>query len=357
MPSRRTDAFGRRALAAVAVPTALAGVAGALVLATPAHAASPSPTLPFPTSICGTSSPSAKASPSPSVKSHSPSATPKPSTSATPTTTPESPSASPSTSATDNSADIPASPTPNTSTSSSGGGFWGWVNGVWTWIFGSAPITSSSAPAVQAAAPHTSAATNTNKVLPAIVSKAASPIKKALAPSTGTSSTAPAADPTCVPSSAVNKNPPPSTGNIAAEVPWHLSTPSMTMYNLTYNGVTTIKTDTGSIQALDFTASKITLVSMVTFSHQGGTKLQYVDGGQNQTVTLENVHLLTTSMTADVLGLLPLTFTPTSTPTALLGLLEGVTVPIPLLFTHVEADNAFLSTGSIVIPGFDGHGN
>jgi hypothetical protein len=129
------------------------------------------------------------------------------------------------------------------------------------------------------------------------------------------------------------------------------------MYNLTYNGITTIKTDTGSIQVLDFTASKVTLLSMVTFSHQGGTKLQYVDGGQNQTVTLENVHLLTTSMTADVLGLLHLTFTPTSTPTALLGLLEGVTVPIPLLFTNVEADNAFLNTGSIEIPGFNGHGN
>jgi hypothetical protein len=129
------------------------------------------------------------------------------------------------------------------------------------------------------------------------------------------------------------------------------------MYNLTYNGVTTVKTDNGTVQALDFTAEKVTLLSMVTFSHQGGTKLQYVDGGQNQTVTLENVHLLTTSMTADVLGLLHLTFTPTSTPTALLGLLQGVTVPIPLLFTNVEADNAFLNTQSISIPGFNGHGN
>src|SRR5207237_10917714 len=123
-----------------------------------------------------------------------------------------------------------------------------------------------------------------------------------------------------------------STHTVATDSPWHSSRPSMTMYNRPYNGIATIKTDTGSIQALDFTASKVTLVSMVTFSHQGGTKLQFVNGGQNQTVTLENVHLLTTSMTANVLGLLHLTFTPTSTPTALLGLLEGVTVPIPLLF-------------------------
>ena len=363
MPSRRTDAIGRRAVVAVAVPTALAGVAGTLVLATPAHAASPSPTLPFATSICGTASPSAKASPSPSAKSQSPSATPKPSTSTstTPKNAPASPSASPSASASTNAAGqagTATTPTPDASTSSSSsGGFWGWVNGVWTWIFGSAQVTHSSAPAVQAAAPRTGTSTSANtanKVVPAIVSKAASPIKKVAAPSTTTS---PTADPSCVPSSAVKRNAATSTGDIAAEIPWHLSTPSMTMYNLTYNGITSIKTDNGSIQALDFTAEKVTLVSMVTFSHQGGTKLQYVDGGQNQTVTLENVHLLTTSMTADVLGLLHLTFTPTSTPTQLLGLLEGVTVPLPLLFTNVEADNAFLNTGSIVIPGFNGHSN
>lgn len=362
MPSRRSDAIGRRAVIAVAVPTAVAGLAGTVVMATPAHAASPSPTLPFATSICGTSSPSAKASPSPSAKSHSPSATPKPSpsTSTTPKNDPaQSPSASPSASASTgapNAAGTATTPAPSTSTSSSGGGFWGWVNGVWTWIFGSAPVTHSSAPAVQAAASHAGGTgSSVTKVVPAIVSKAAAPVKKAVAPST----TAPAADPSssCVPSSAVKRNAATSNGDVAAEIPWHLSTPSMTMYNLTYNGITTVKTADGSMQALDFTAQKVTLVSMVTFSHQGGTKLQYVDGGQNETVTLENVHLLTTSMTADVLGLLHLTFTPTSTPTQLLGLLQGVTVPIPLLFTNVEADNAFLNTGSIVIPGFNGHSN
>jgi hypothetical protein len=162
----------------------------------------------------------------------------------------------------------------------------------------------------------------------------------------------------CVPSSAAKQGAASSDGNTAAEIPWHLSTPSMTMYNLTYNGITTIRTiNGGSLRVLDFTAQKVTLLSMVTFSHQGGRNLQFVDGGRNQTVTLTRVHLLSTSLTADVLGLLHLTFTPTSTPTALLGLLQGVTVPIPLLFTHVEADNAFLSTTSIVIPGFNGHGN
>ena len=162
---------------------------------------------------------------------------------------------------------------------------------------------------------------------------------------------------TCVPQSEVKKNAASSGGDVAAEIPWHLSTPSMTMYNLTYNGITTIKTATGSLQVLDFTASKVTLLTMVTYSQQGGGKLQYVNGGDNQTVTLTNVHLWTASMTANLLGLINVTLTPTSTPTALLGLLQGITVPVPILFTNVEADNAFLNTQLIDIPGFDGHGN
>lgn len=161
--------------------------------------------------------------------------------------------------------------------------------------------------------------------------------------------------PTCVPQSAIKQNTASSDGITAAEIPWHLSAPSMTMDGLTYNGVTTIKTDTGSEKVLDFTAAKATLVSMVTYSHQAGGKLQYVNGGAGQTVTLTNVHLCSTSLTADVLGLLHQTFTPDAP--GLLVPLQGITIPIPLLFTNVEADNAFLNTQTIVIPGFNGHGN
>jgi hypothetical protein len=165
----------------------------------------------------------------------------------------------------------------------------------------------------------------------------------------------PTATASCVPKSAIKPNTATSDGNTAAEIPWHLSSPSMTMYNLTYNGVTTVKTDAGSEQVLDFTAAKVTLLSMVTYSQQGGGKLQYVDGGRNQTVTLTDAHLWTTSITSNVLGLIHQTFTPQNP--GLLVPLQGLTIPIPILFTDVEADNALLNTQSIVIPGFNGHGN
>jgi hypothetical protein len=140
----------------------------------------------------------------------------------------------------------------------------------------------------------------------------------------------------------------------------------MTMKGLTYNGLTTVKTwdpqtqtCSGSLQVMDFTADTVTLVSMVTFSHQGGSNLQYVNGGPGQTVTLTGVHLQTTTMTADVYGIpIPVTLSPTSLPTVLLGLVVGFKVPdlIPVVFTNVDADNAYLSTQSITINGFDGHG-
>lgn len=175
-------------------------------------------------------------------------------------------------------------------------------------------------------------------------------------PTTATTPTATAtATASCVPKSAIKANTATSDGDTAAVIPWHLSTPSMTMTGLTYNGVTTIHTDSGTEQVLDFTASKVTLLSMITYSQQGGGKLQYVNGGQNQTVTLTNAHLLTTSITSNVLGLIHQTFTPQNP--GLLLPLQGLTIPIPVLFTNVEADNAFLNTQSIVIPGFNGHGN
>jgi len=90
---------------------------------------------------------------------------------------------------------------------------------------------------------------------------------------------------------------------------------------------------------------------MVTYSHQGGTKLQYVNGGANQTVTLTGVHLLNDRAEGQAARLIPVDSPRTRRRPCSWG-----DRPLPLLFTDVEADNAFLNTQSIVIPGFDGHG-
>ncbi|MBS2961821.1 hypothetical protein KGA66_02090 [Actinocrinis puniceicyclus] len=370
--TRKTEDKNRRALVALGAPMAVAAVAGALTFATPANAAGASSPLPFPTSVCGTATPVGAGSASPSASAHrSASATPKAGASASGTgstkpNSPRSPAASPSRSASATASQSPAaggttapSPSPSASSSSSGG-FWGWLNGVWTWIWGSEQLPHAGAAVVMGAAfahssVHVDASGKPVNLDGTIARASSTPGPGSLSRPTPVSAPTPTPTRTCIPKSQIKKNTASSAGNTAAELPWHLSAPSMTMYSLTYNGVTTIQTANGPEQVLDFTAAKVTLVSMVTFSQQGGGKLQYVNGGQGQTVTLENVHLWSTSFTADVLGLLHQTFTPQNP--GLLAPLQGITVPLPLLFTNVEADNAFLSTGTIVIPGFNGHGN
>lgn len=378
--TRRTDGSHRRALIAVTTPVALAAVAGALTLATPANAASASSPLPFPTSVCSTGTPASTSSPGPSASaSRSATATPQPSASGTGTTKANaaksaSASASPSASAsTSPAATAPPTPMPTPSASSSStGGFWGWLNGVWTWIVGSEQLPHAAAAPVMGAA----FANSSTKTDGGLGTSVVAPVQSAVAgigsvtggtktithggtlkqAANGTAAQAtPSPTASCIPRSQIKANTASSGGNTAAIQPWHLSTPSMTMYSLTYNGVTTIQTVNGPEQVLDFTASKATVLSMITYSRQGGGKLQYVNGGPNQTVTLENVHLWSTSFTADVLGLLHQTFTPQNP--GLLTVLRGITIPLPLLFTNVEAENAFLNTGTIIIPGFDGHGN
>ncbi|HXR71852.1 hypothetical protein [Actinocrinis sp.] len=376
--TRRTDGTSRRALVAVATPIALAAVAGALTLAAPANAAGTSSALPFPTSVCSTNSP-ASTSPSASA-SRSATATPQASASAsgstkanttknTGTSASPSASASASNSAAAGSAAAPT-PTPSASTTSSGG-FWGWLNGVWTWIFGSQQLPKAGAAPVMGAAFNKSSGTvgGAASSVVSVVRQGAAKVGsstggtktvthsgavKQAATGAGAQAT-PSPTGSCLPQSQIKANTATSDGNTAANLPWHLSSPSMTMYSLTYNGVTTIQTVDGPEQVLDFTAAKVTLLSMITYSQQGGGKIQYVDGGKGQTVTLENVHLWSTSFTADVLGLIHQTFTPANP--GLLTVLRGITIPLPLLFTNVEADNAFLNTGTIAIPGFDGHGN
>jgi hypothetical protein len=370
------------------VPVGLVALAGSITLATPAFAASGQDPLPVPTTVCGTGSPSAAATPSAGDSTTpasgkgggaSKTATAPGSGASTPAPPPP-PASSPA-----DSSQQSASPSPSASTAdSSSGGFWGWLNGVWTWITGAltgspattpaAPSPSASSSSAKPAAPSSKSADPVTKTATTAAKKAGSAVKsKATAKAkTDTASTAkaqPEATPSCIPSSELKKAAAPAdsstncTGTIAAQKPWHLSTPSMTMYDLTYNGVTTARTYDSAdgkcdltVQVLDFTAQTVTIQSMVTYSHQPQDMRQYVNGGENQTVTLTGVHLQTESMNADVEGLLNLTFTPTSTPTQLLGLLQGLTIPLPLTFTNVNADNAFLNTQSITINGFDGHG-
>lgn len=334
-----THTSTRRVITATAVPATLVALAGAITFAGPAFAASGSGgsgTLPFPTAICtsgtpGTRAPSGGASPSTGA-SGSPGQSASPSTGASPSGSAGTPIGVPSAthSSPDDAPKNPtASPSASPSPSASSSGLLGLLGG----LLGSVRMPyAPAAPMVGAAgvgkvhgrADVPNPTTSAHCVSSAQASRDAAKAK---------------ADTT--------------VATMAANEPWHLSTPSMTMWGLTYDGVTTVDTPNGKVQVLDFTATKVTIDSMVTYSQQGGGKLQYNNGAAGKTVTLTDVTLLTTSLTADVLGVIHATFTPSAPP----PLIPGLTTPIPILFTHVEADNAFMNAQSLDVPGFDGYGS
>jgi hypothetical protein len=142
----------------------------------------------------------------------------------------------------------------------------------------------------------------------------------------------------------------------AGAIPWVMKTSDLTLYDLTYNGVKTVAVYDKSAgkytteQVLDFTASKLTIASMVTYSIQNGQTV-YNDAGSGTTTTLINPHLMTVSLSGSLFGLIPQTYTPTNQP----PLPVGLTIPlIPVVFTGVTTQLAYLSTGSISVPGFNG---
>ena len=257
---------------------------------------------------------------------------------------------------------------------------------MWTWIFGDAALSSSHNSAVDADAqiPASSAKTTASSVsttpssTPSTATKssaAAEPsdtesstaatggsTSKASSKQDTASSSASSSDSNCISSAsaaalaAKAAADGTSEGVYAGSTPWVMETPSMLMYSLTYNGVKTVSvwdSSTSSYtteQVLDFTASELTIQSMVTYSIQNGQTV-YNNAGSGTTTTLIDPHLMVVKMTADLLGLIPQTYDPSNPP----PLPVGLTVPlIPILFTNVTTQIAYLNTSSISVPGFDG---
>lgn len=345
----------RRRATAIAVPGTVAVLLAGAYAAAPALAASTSPTLPFP-SVCptGQSAPAnGTAATSSASTSKSPTAKATPSAGKSAPATPgaggsiasPTPSATPTGTATPaNAPNATGSPTSSTATSGSGNGFWGWLNGVWTWIFSDSPQTATGHSAVE------------DGVAPLTAAHAV-----AAAAALGQRQAAASASPNCVSAQQAAKlaaaaAASPSEGVTASTIPWVMKTSEMTMWNLTFNGVKSVKVWDPSSKSyvdknvLDFTASSLTIQSMVTYSIQNGQTV-YNNAGSGTTTTLTNPHLMVESMTADLYGLVGQTYDPDHLP----PLPVGVTVPlVPVIFTNVTSVISYLNTDSISVPGFNG---
>jgi hypothetical protein len=140
-----------------------------------------------------------------------------------------------------------------------------------------------------------------------------------------------------------------------AEAQWHLDSTKLTLYFLTYNGVTTINTANGPVNVLDFTAQSADVDSMVTYAaNPSSGKNDYSNGGSGKTVHLTNVHLHVLKQTGNLLGLIPVTLAPGSADMALIGLTQGIPLPIAW-FTDTHVDQYTLTADTLSIPGFNVH--
>ena len=150
----------------------------------------------------------------------------------------------------------------------------------------------------------------------------------------------------------------PMAAKATRESLWHLDADVLTLKGMTYNGVDTIDTAGGPVNVLDFTADTVELVSMVTYADNPAApgKRMYANGGKGRTVTLTHVHLHVLKQTGNAFGLLGLTLAPGSPDMTLIGLTEGLKLPIPVVFTGVHVDQYLLTSDTLDVPGFHAYG-
>lgn len=180
-----------------------------------------------------------------------------------------------------------------------------------------------------------------------------------------------------------------------AAQPFRVVTPLLVLTGLTYHGITEVPTAYGPQEVLVFTAYRVDIASLrqtapllapgcgrnqppppaPPFHGLPGLRLPLLDMGipgigrvdptapgpwypcqgtletdapsSTTVATGQPVVLLTKVLSGNLLGLLPVTFTPSMPP----PLPPGLTLPIPIFFTNVTAYNQFLSADDLDIPG------
>ncbi|MFF3562035.1 DUF6114 domain-containing protein [Streptomyces sp. NPDC002574] len=182
---------------------------------------------------------------------------------------------------------------------------------------------------------------------------------------------------------------------LAAEQPFRVLTPLLVLTGLTYQGITGVPTRHGPERVLVFTAWRVDIANLrqtagllspacargraenwtPPFHGLPGLALPLLDIGlpgighvspepapwapcqgeletdgrpwSTTTATGRPVVLLTRVLSGNLLGLLPVTFTPDTPP----PLPPGLTIPIPLFFTQVVTYNQLLRANLLTIPG------
>ncbi|MFJ2956894.1 hypothetical protein OG896_10700 [Streptomyces sp. NBC_00669] len=128
--------------------------------------------------------------------------------------------------------------------------------------------------------------------------------------------------------------------------PWVLKSSILTLHGLSYDGIVQVKTASGEIKdVLKFTTSGIDIGDLDQFvvgaNGKGHTEVKAAKGSTS-TITGGTTTLYTESLSGNLLGLIPITFTPKAPP--------PLTLP-ELFFTDVTVINAGQFGGNLHVPG------
>jgi hypothetical protein len=129
------------------------------------------------------------------------------------------------------------------------------------------------------------------------------------------------------------------------DTPWTLKSSLLTLYGLKYDGIVQVKTHNGTIKdVLKFTATGVDIGDLHQIVDGPGGSKTHVTARSGSTSTIRNgtVTMYTESLSGNLLGVVPITFTPKFPP--------PITVPV-LFFTNVTVIQAGQFGGDLTVPG------
>jgi hypothetical protein len=129
------------------------------------------------------------------------------------------------------------------------------------------------------------------------------------------------------------------------DTPWTLKTDLLTLTGLDYKGIVEVKTYNGTVKkVLKFTATGVDIKNLHQIVDAPDGTTSHVQAASGSTSTIKNgtVTMYTESLKGNLLGVLPVTFTPDTPP--------PINVPVAF-FTNVTVVQAGQFGGTLTIPG------
>ncbi|MES4905649.1 MULTISPECIES: hydrogenase expression protein HypF [unclassified Streptomyces] len=135
------------------------------------------------------------------------------------------------------------------------------------------------------------------------------------------------------------------TASLLPDDPWTLKSTLLTLHGLDYKGIVEVKTYSGQVKkVLKFTASGIDIKDLHQLTKGAGGTTTHVASREGETSTFSNgpITMYTEELSGNLLGIVPITFSPKSPPP--LNLPE-------VFFTDVTVTQAGQFGGDLTIPG------